>query len=322
MSTLARTHSIRLSDGHRAEFCQALGRALKAGLPPERALEGAKDICNGAIRRELHLASNGVRKGTGLVSALDRQGLLSELDYAMLSCAEEVGALDAVLLNLAERYEARHNRWSRIKSKLVYPAFLLVFAIFIGPVPALFAGRITGSDYALRTISALALLAIVIHLVQILLRLYNARGWPRILSRLARSLPVVRKLARLHERADVCGNLAIMFKAGMPIRDALDAYRQAEPEGLRREHLLQAKESLDGGASVADALGEAELLDPHEGYAIVSTGEGAGKLEESLLRCSLSCQSRLDGEYDLLTRAVPLLVFFLVAWVIVSGLLG
>jgi hypothetical protein len=36
----------------------------------------------------------------------------------------------------------------------------------------------------------------------------------------------------------------------------------------------------------------------------------------------MSCQSQLAGEYDLLTRAVPLLVFFLVAWVIVSGLLG
>jgi len=322
MSTLARTHSIRLSDAHRAEFCQALGRALKAGLPPERVLEGAKDICSGAISRELQLASNGVRKGTGLVNALDRQGLLSELDYAMLSCAEEVGALDAVLLTLAERYEARHNRWSRIKSKLVYPAFLFVFAIFIGPVPALVAGRITGTDYALRTISALALLVIVIHVAQILLRLFNTRGWPRTLCRLARILPVSRKLAPLHERAEVCGNLAIMFKAGMPIRDALDAYCQAEPVGLRRERLIRAKASLDSGSSVADALGETELLDSGEGYAIVSTGEGAGKLEESLLRYSMSCHSRLEGEYALLTRAVPLLVFFLVAWVIVSGLLG
>jgi type II secretory pathway component PulF len=92
--------------------------------------------------------------------------------------------------------------------------------------------------------------------------------------------------------------------------------------GLRREHLIRAKASLDGGSSVADALNEAELLDPGEGYAIVSTGEGAGKLEESLLRYSMSCQSRLADEYDLLTRAVPLLIFFLVAWVILSGLLG
>ena len=322
MSTLARAHAIRLSDGHRAEFCQVLGRALKAGLPPERVLEGAKDICNGAIRRELHLATKGVRKGTSLVSALDRQGLLSELDCAMLSCAEEVGALDAVLLNLAERYEARHNRWRRIRSKLVYPAFLFVFAIFIAPVPALFAGRITAADYALRTLGALALFVIAIHLLQIMLRLFNARGWPRPLSRLARRLPVVRKFARLHEHAEVTGNLAIMLKAGMPVLDALEAYRQVEPEGLRREHLDRAKASLEGGSSLADALNEAEILDSGEGYAIVSSGEGAGKLEENLLRYSVSCQSQLADEYDLLNRAVPLLIFFLVAWVILTGLIG
>jgi len=322
MSTLARTHSIRLSDGHRAEFCQALGRALKAGLPPERALEGAKDICNGTIRRELRLTTNGVRKGASLVTALNRQGLLSELDYAMLSCAEEVGALDAVLLNLAERYEARHNRWRRIKGKLVYPAFLFVFAIFIAPVPALFAERITGTDYALRTLGTLALFVIAIHLLQIMLRLFNARGWPRFLSRLARLLPVVRKFAGLHERAEITGNLAVMLKAGMPVLDALDAYRQVEPKGLRREHLDRAMATLKGGSSVADALNEAGILDSGEGYAIVSSGEGAGKLEENLLRYSVSCQSRLTDEYDLLNRVVPLLIFFLVAGVILTGLIG
>ena len=322
MSTLARTHAIRLSDGHRAEFCQALGRALKAGLPPERALEGAKDICNGTIRRELRLTTNGVRKGASLVTALNRQGLLSELDYAMLSCAEEVGALDAVLLNLAERYEARHNRWRRIKGKLVYPAFLFVFAIFIAPVPALFAERITGTDYALRTLGTLALFVIAIHLLQIMLRLFNARGWPRFLSRLARLLPVVRKFAGLHERAEITGNLAVMLKAGMPVLDALDAYRQVEPKGLRREHLDRAMATLKGGSSVADALNEAGILDSGEGYAIVSSGEGAGKLEENLLRYSVSCQSRLTDEYDLLNRVVPLLIFFLVAGVILTGLIG
>jgi type II secretory pathway component PulF len=204
----------------------------------------------------------------------------------------------------------------------VYPAFLFVFAIFIAPVPALFAGRITGTDYALRTISALALLVIVIHIVQILLRLFNARGWPLALSRLARTLPVVRKLARLHERAEVTGNLAIMLKAGMPVLDALDAYRQVEPKGLRREHLDRAMATLKGGSSVADALNEAEILDSGEGYAIVSSGEGAGKLEENLLRYSVSCQSRLTDEYDLLNRVVPLLIFFLVAGVILTGLIG
>ena len=322
MSTLARTRSIKLTDGHRAELCLSLGRGLNAGLPPDRVLEGAKDICDGRINRELRLAANGVRKGTGLVLALDHQGLVSDIDYAMLSCAEDAGAVDAVLLSLAERYEARHNRWRRIKGKLLYPGFIFVIAIFVSPAPALVAERITATDYVLQTFGMLGLFFIVIHLIQMLLRHLNARGWPRLSSRLARRLPYVGKLAWLHERAEAAGNLAFMLKAGLSIRDALEEYRDAEPEGLRREHIVQAKSAIENGSSVTDALHEAELIDAREGYAIISTGEGAGKLEDNLLRYSVGCQSALDYEYDLIARAAPLLIFLLVAWIVAMGLLG
>lgn len=322
MSTLASTRPIRLTDGHRAELCLSLGRGLNAGLPPDRALEGVKNICDGRINRELRLAANGVRKGTGLVLALDRQGLVPEIDYAMLSCAEDAGALDTVLLSLAERYEARHNRWRRIRGKLFYPAFLFVFAIFIAPVPALFAERITGADYVLRTFVVLALLVMMIHLLRILFRFFSARGWPGVASRLARSLPFAGKFARLHERADVIGNLAFMLKAGLSMREALDELRHAEPEGLRREHITRANSEIMAGSKVADALHEAELIDHREGYAIVSTGEQAGKLDEGLLRYSIACQSVLDDRYDLIARAAPLLIFLLVVLVVVSGLVA
>ncbi|MDX1513910.1 MAG: type II secretion system F family protein [Gammaproteobacteria bacterium] len=320
MSSLTRARPLRLTDGDRAELYLALGRGLHAGLPPDRVLEGASDVCDGALNPALRRAAGAVRKGTGLMLALDRQGLVSEIDYAMLSCAEDAGAIDQVLLSLADRYETRNNRFRKIKGKLFYPAAILVLAIFIAPVPALFAGRISAGDYALRTLGTVAMLVVAVHVLQMLIRLFNARGWPGTLSRVARLLPVAGELARLHERAEVTGNLALMHKAGMPVRDALDAYRQAEPQGLRREKIVRAKSILEGGSSVADALDEAELIDSREGYAVISTGEGAGKLDESLLRYSAACLTRLDDKYDVIGKAVPLVVFLIVAWLVVGGM--
>jgi len=322
MSTLARTRPVRLTDGHRAELCLSLGRGLNAGLPPDRVLDGAKDVCGGRINRELRLAANAVRKGTGLVLALDRQGLVPERDYAMLSCAEDSGAVDTVLLSLAERYEARHNRWRRIKGKLLYPAFIFVFAIFIAPVPALIAERITAADYILRTFALLALLVVLVHILQILIRHLNAQGWPRFASRLGRWLPFTGGFVRLHERADVTGNLAFMLKAGLSMRDALDELRHAEPEGLRREHIIRANSELIAGSKVADALRDTGLIDNREGYAIVSTAEEAGKLDDGILRYSTACQAVLDDRYELVARLAPLLVFLLVVLVVVSGLVA
>lgn len=321
MSTLARTRPIKLTDGHRAELYLSLGRALNAGLPPDRALDGVKNICDGRINRELRLAASGVRKGTGLVLALDRQGLVPDGDYAMLSCAEDAGNVDTVLLSLAERYEARHNRWRRIRGKLLYPVFILVFALFIGPLPALVAERISGADYVLRTFVVLVLLVVMIQMLQMLIRHLNASGWPRIAVRLGRSLPLISKFVRLHERADVIGNLAFMLKAGLSMRDALDELWQAEPNGLRREHIGKANSEITAGSKVADALHEVELIGEREGYAIISTAEEAGKLDEGLLRYSVACQALLDDRYDLIARVAPLLIFFMVVVIVVSGLL-
>lgn len=322
MSTLARTRPIRLTDGHRAELCLSLGRGLNAGLPPDRALDGAKNICEGRVNRELRLAASGVRKGTGLVLALDRQGLVPDGDYAMLSCAEDAGNVDTVLLSLAERYEARHNRWRRLKGKLLYPAFIFVFALFTAPLPALVAERISGTDYVLRTFAVLVVLVVMIHAMQMLIRHLNANGWPRMASRLGRSLPFMSKLIRLHERAEVIGNLAFMLKAGLSMRNALDELWQAEPNGLRREHIGKANSEIASGSKVADALHDAELIDDREGYAIVSTAEEAGKLDEGLLRYSVACQALLDDRYDLIARVAPLLIFFCVVMIVVAELLA
>lgn len=321
MSILFRTRPVRLSDGHRAALCLSLGRGLNAGLPPDRALEAAKNVCGGKIDRQLRLAANEVRKGTRLVLALDRQGLVPERDYAVLSCAEETGTVDRALLNLADRYEARHNRWRQIRGKLLYPAFVFVFAIFVAPIPALFAERISGADYVVRTFALIGLVVVIVHLLQILIRHLDARGWPRSVSRLGRRMPLAGRFARLHERADLTGNLAFMLKAGLSMRDALDELRHSEPEGLRWEHLTRVNSDIIAGSKVADALQAADLVDDREGYAIVSTAEEAGRLDEGLLRYSLSCQSALDDGYDVLARLAPLLVFLLVVLVVVSGLL-
>ena len=105
------------------------------------------------------------------------------------------------------------------------------------------------------------------------------------------------------------------------MRDALDELRRAEPEGLRREHIIRASSEIIAGSPVADALCDAELIGNREGYAIVSTAEEAGKLDEGLLRYSAACQSILDDDYDLISRVAPLLVFLLVVLIVTAGLL-
>ena len=310
----------KLKDDCRSQLYLSIGRALNAGLPAERALNAVTGVCGGALDQKLRLAANAVGKGTGIVVALDRQGLLSKLDHAILECAERVGAVDTSMLLLAKRYEARHYRGSRFKSKLVYPAFLFVFSIFCRPVPALFHGRITVNDYLSQAFGTLAAVAFAVYVLRFAVTSFNTHGWPRILSWFARRLPRLKKLVWLHERAEVNSNLALMFAAGMPAQEALRAYCGVEPPGVRRMHIANAAAALNDGEGVAAALRQAQVIDPLEGYAIVSVGESAGKLDENLERYGKNCRTYLDDELDMLVRLVPFIVYLYIVYIVLSGM--
>ncbi len=312
---------LALPDHHRAELFQGLGRALSAGLNAAQALDALAGICDGALDRPLALAANAVRKGTAASVALDRQGLVGEADYALLSVAEDTGTLDRVCLRLAERYSRAHVRWRQLKGRLMLPAAVLVIGILVLPLPAVAGGRLSVGGYVLRAGAMLALVAMIAKLAAMTVRHWRAHGTPGWLTYVARRMPGVARMSVLHQRADLCERLALSLTCGMPAGDALAALRGAERNGVRRAVLVEAHAALGGGTGVADALQRAALLDP-SGYAIVSAGEGAGRLEESLARFAGACHDALDDGYELLARWLPVGVYLLVAGFVAAGILG
>ena len=71
-----------------------------------------------------------------------------------------------------------------------------------------------------------------------------------------------------------------------------------------------------------DALRDAGLLDGSGGYAIVSAGEQAGRLEQTLRHHARALNAELDGTYDVLAQWIPVVAYFTVAAVIAGGILG
>lgn len=309
----------RLSDACRAELYLALGRAWSAGLPPDRSLRAAGDVCEGRLSRPIAMAAGAIAKGSGFVAALRQRELLSELDGAVLHCAEELGQLGQALQRVASLYEQRHYRWQRIKGELLVPGFVFVLGLLVMPLPALVAGEIDGGDYLGRIASTLALVAAGVWLMRKLISRFTTRGWPRILTTLARGLPWVGGVSRLAEREAAATTLALMLGGGLPALEALDIYRRTAPSSLRRSNLARAHQALARGESFTDALAEAELLGAGGSYAVVSAGEAAGRLDESLERYGEGCARELDDAYDFMARWFPVAVYVLVLGLVASS---
>jgi type II secretory pathway component PulF len=318
---LTPSRSIALSDGQRAELFQGLARAIAAGLDAARALAALRGICNGTLDAALATAAGAVAGGRALIPALDRQGLIAAHDRALLLTGEHAGALAPVCDRLAARYARTHARWRRLKGRLMLPGAVLLLAILLLPLPAVAAGRLGPGGYLLRAGAMLALIAALAALASRTVRRWRAHGTPGWLTHLARALPLSARLSRLHQHADACERLALALACGVPAQDALDALHAAERNGVRRAALGNAAAAARGGAGLAQALREAALLDA-PGYAIVSTGEAAGRLDASLQRVADGCNDALDSGYDMLAQWLPVLAYLCVAAVVAAGMIG
>ena len=125
--------------------CFGSGMVCRAAAGPQSAR--SRGVCEGRLSRPIAMAAGAIAKGSGFVAALRQRELLSELDGAVLHCAEELGQLGQALQRVDSLYEQRHYRWQRIKGKLLVPGFVFVLGLLVMPLPALVAGEIDGGDY-------------------------------------------------------------------------------------------------------------------------------------------------------------------------------
>ena len=96
---------------------------------------------------------------------------------------------------------------------------------------------------------------------------------------------------------------------------------RGERNAVREHTLVAVRKELSAGAALASALHNHRLLDA-TGFAIVSTGEGAGKLDDSLQHAAALDHDRLDDRYALIAQWLPVLAYTCVAAAAVIGLLG
>ena len=317
----ARAHKPRaLSDSERAELFQGLAHTLSAGLDAMQSLHAMRGICGGALDAALTRAASAVGKGTALLRALDHNALISPHDYPLLAVAENSGALAHACEQFARRYQRSAARWRQLKGKLLLPAAVLVIAIIVLPLPALMAGTLGIADYLINAAAMLILLATLVQLAAMLIMHWRTHGTPRWVTRLARLLPVFAGMSHLHQRADTNERLALALRCGAPAAEALEIMSRGEQNPLRRSALDRARKELAAGAPLASALQQHDLLDAAQ-FAVVSAGEGAGRLDDSLNRVAADCHDELDARYALIAQWLPVLMYLCVAGMVLIGLL-
>lgn len=116
-----------------ARFTRSLGALLKGGVPLMEALEVVKRILDNQVMNEaVERMKERVRKGHGMSKGLEGEKLFPEMVRYMIAAGENSGALDDMLLKIADVYEMETRNTVKMLLGLLAPLLILMVAGVVG----------------------------------------------------------------------------------------------------------------------------------------------------------------------------------------------
>src|SRR5215468_4320531 len=115
-----------------AQFTRTLATLLTGGTPLVAGLQTAGEaIESRLLRGTVSSATQKVREGDSLHSALSSMGIMPELALDMIEVGESSGALAPMLTSVAEFYEEEVNLHLAAMVSLIEPAILIFMGLFV-----------------------------------------------------------------------------------------------------------------------------------------------------------------------------------------------
>ena len=313
-----------------------LATLVKAGMPLLRTLRTVSDQLDpGPLQIVFSQVAADVEGGLKFSEALSHHPKWFPAFYVNMVRAGELGGLlDEILKRLAELLEKQARIRDRVKSALMYPAFVMVAAVAIlivlmAFVVPTFLGMFTELGSALplptrilvfactsvRTWWWLALLvgAGMVFLIKLILQTPGGR---RLVDQGMLHAPVMGSLVERLLISRFARTFGTLISSGVPILSALETVRATVTNVVIDDALQEVERSLKVGESLARPM-EISGVFPPLVTRMIALGEETGQLDRMLMQVADSYDEEVDVQLAGLTQLLePLLIVF------VGGVVG
>lgn len=274
---------------------------LHAGLPLDNALGMLADLIPpGPGRKILEKIRAAVQNGAPLSEAMQAHpDVFNRLYISTVRAGEAAGALDTVLARLADYLERSRELRETVISALIYPAILLVVALFslailmIYVVPQ-FSDLFEGMNQALPVPTAMVIAASNLlqkfwWLILVLLILisygvkwmYRNPDTRKKIDGYLLKLPLIADLITKIEVARFSRTLGTLTANGVPLLNSLNIVRESIGNTLMREAVGNVSEQLRIGKGMSRPLSATGLF-PTLAVQLIHVGEETGELDKML----------------------------------------
>jgi general secretion pathway protein F len=344
-ATLARRRRRGLSAKDVEIVTRQLATLLQAGLPLDRSLTVLSGLTTEEhVVRVLADLQDRVRGGATLSSALEAQeGQFPKLYVNMVRAGEASGALDEVLVRLADYLERSAELRGTVTSALVYPSILLVIAglsvimllVFVVPqFTVLFDDMGAALPLPTRIVVGAgdivrnwwwALLVVVAVVAVVLERWLQDPDNRRRFDYGVMSVPLFGDMIWKMETARFCHTLSTLLKNGLPLLSGLNLAKEVVDNRRIGDGLDEVADGLKHGRGLAEPLATKEVL-PELALQMIRVGEESGTLEAMLAKVADIFDRETKASVQrLLTLLEPVLIIGLgivIAGIIISILMA
>jgi type IV pilus assembly protein PilC len=320
-------------------FSRQIATMLQAGVPMVQSFEilaaGQK---NPRMRDMLVDIRDSIAGGSSLSEAMAKHPVQFDLLYRNLTRAGEgAGVLDTVLDTVATYKERTEAIKGKIKKALFYPAAvicvaLLVSAILLIYVVPQFESVFAGFGAELPAFTQMivnaskflvaywwAVLGIVVGSVVAFIAVYKrSPTLERNVDRLMLKLPVIGMILHQSAIARFARTLALTFKAGVPLVEALDTVAGATGSIVYNDAVQRIRQDVAVGYQLNVAMKQVNLF-PHMVVQMTAIGEEAGALDTMLLKVAEFYEQEVNNSVDALASLIEPFIMVVIG-ILVGGM--
>jgi type II secretion system protein F len=310
-----------------------LATLIGAKLPVVESLSALTEQTeNPRLKRILSDVQKYVEQGNTLADAMSlHPKVFSELFVNMVRAGEASGALEIVLIRLAEYNEKSVKLRNTVMAALAYPIIMiLLMVLVIGALMTFVVPKITsiftqmGQSLPLYTrifigISSFMasywyiILAVLIAVGIIFYRWRNTEKGRTVWDHFVLRIPIFGRIAKLTSTSRFTRTLATLLNSGIPVLKAFTIVADIVNNKVLEKAVIEARDAINKGSSIAEPLRDSKVFPPIVTH-MIAIGEKTGELEEMLKNVAEAYDNEVDSMITALTSVLePILIVFMAA---------
>ncbi len=316
-------HNKKIKKKRLLQLFNQIGMMMKAGinlsLSMQIMIDSEKEVTLKKILKEIN---ESLYNGLTLSQAMRNFEAFPPIYLSIIEAGEANGRLDMAFEQSALICKKDIALSGKIKSAMMYPAFLIVLVIalviiltvFVLPtfkdtyssmgaeLPGLTLAVMAFSDFLIAYWWLIIIIVGALAVAFVMLKKNNA-DFAMLLARISMKIPLVGPIIRQSSLARFCRLMSTLTDAGIPIHRAMALSRDTVPNLFIRARVQDVLEDVQIGVTIHDAMAKHPVFDPIL-VSMIRVGEESGMLGDSLFKMAEMFEAQTDESTERLTESM------------------